>query len=143
MHGSGNTMTERQPKIDIFTVPARQKGPKRVQRVADMIKNEINLLLISRIKDPRLTHVSIVKVILTKDLKRAKIFYSVYGDEQEACKAATGLASAAGFIRKHLARELDLRATPALTFERDLSMARQEEIERILKELDSEDGPAE
>ena len=143
MNGPGNSMTEWQPKIDIFSVPARQKGSKRVQRVADMIKNEINLLLISRIKDPRLVHVSIVKVIMTKDLKRAKIFYSVYGDEQEACKGAAGLASATGFIRKHLARELDLRATPALTFERDLSMARQEEIERILKEIDSEDGPAE
>jgi ribosome-binding factor A len=108
-----------------------------------MIKNEIGILLLSRVKDPRLAHVSIVRVILTKDLKRAKIFYSVYGDEQEAAKAAAGLASASGFIRKHLARELNLRATPALTFERDLSMARQEEIERILKELDSEDGPAE
>jgi ribosome-binding factor A len=136
-------MTEWQPKIDIFSVPARQKGPKRVQRVADMIKNEIGLLLLSRIKDPRLAHVSIVQVIMTKDLKRAKIFYSVYGDEQEARKAAAGLASATGFIRKHLARELDLRATPVLTFERDLTMVRQEEIERLLKEIDSEDGPAE
>ena len=135
-------MTGRQPKIDIFSIPAGRKGPKRVQRVADMIQHEISLLLVSRIKDPRLAHISILRVIMTKDLKRAKIFYSIFGDEQEGREAAVGLASAKGYIRKHLARALDLRATPELVFERDLTLVRQEEIERIFNELHREDEAA-
>jgi ribosome-binding factor A len=135
-------MTYRQPKTDLFTVPAPRKGSKRVQRVADMIQHEIALLLVSRIKDPRLVHVSILRVNVTKDLRQAKIFYSIFGDENKVREAATGLASAKGYIRKHLAGALDLRVTPELTFERDLSLIRQEEIERIFKELHSEDETA-
>jgi len=132
-------MTDWHPKTDIFSVPTHRKGAKRVQRVADMIQHEIGLLLVSRIKDPRLAHVSILRVIMTKDLRRAKIFYSIFGDENKVREAAAGLASAKGYIRKHLAGALDLRVTPELTFERDLSLVRQEEIERIFKELHSED----
>ena len=121
-------------------------GPKRPKRVADMIKNEIALLLLRKVKDPRLTNVSITAAEVTADLRRAIVFYSVLGDEQKAKNAAAGLASARGFIRSHLAREMGLRVTPELVFKRDLSMARQQEMERLLKELNidvesSETGP--
>ena len=121
-------------------------GPKRPKRVADMIKNEIALLLLRKVKDPRLTNVSITAAEVTADLRRAIVFYSVLGDEQQAKNAAAGLASARGFIRSHLAREMGLRVTPELVFKRDLSMARQQEMERLLKELNidvesSETGP--
>ena len=76
---------------------------------------------------------------VTKDLRQAKIFYSIFGDERKVREAAAGMASAKGFIRKHLARTLNLRTTPELTFERDLSLVRQEEMERLFKELHSED----
>jgi ribosome-binding factor A len=132
-------MTDWRAKIDLFSPSPRQKSAKRTERVADILKNEIGLLLLSKIKDPRLENVSIVQVIVTKDLRRAKIFYSVYGDEQKAAEAAQGLASAKGFIRKHLAMNLDLRLTPELVFERDLSMMRQEEMEMLFKKLHSED----
>ena len=104
-----------------------------------MIQHEIGLLLVTRLKDPRLAHVSILQVTVTKDLRQAKIFYSIFGDEQKVREAAAGMASAKGFIRKHLARTLNLRTTPELTFERDLSLVRQEEMERLFRELHSED----
>ena len=132
-------MTDRQRHTDLFFVPAPRKGAKRVQRVADMIQHEIGLLLVTRLKDPRLAHVSILQVTVTKDLRQAKIFYSIFGDERKVREAAAGMASAKGFIRKHLARTLNLRTTPELTFERDLSLVRQEEMERLFKELHSED----
>lgn len=134
-------MTDWRAKIDLFSPATGQKSTKRVERVADILKNEIGLLLLSKIKDPRLENISILQVIVTRDLRRAKIFYSVYGDEQKALGAAQGLASAKGFIRKHLAKNLDLRVTPDLTFERDFSLVRQEEMERLFKELHSEDEP--
>jgi len=108
-----------------------------------MIRNEIGLLLLRKIKDPRLINVSIVAVEVTKDLRRAVVYYSVLGDDKQVEKAAEGLDRAKGFIRSHLARELGLRATPELVFKHDLSMARQEEMERLLKELNIDAEPPE
>jgi ribosome-binding factor A len=141
--GGGYDMTDRHTRTTIFTPPIKPKGSRRIERVADMIQHEISLLLLGRIKDPRLINVSVIQVIVTKDLRRAKIFYSVYGDEQKATAAEQGLSSARGFIRKHLADHLGLRVTPELVFERDLSLIRQEEMERLFKELHSEDDAAE
>ena len=100
-----------------------------------MIKSEIALLLLSKVKDPRLSRVSIVAAKVTRDLRRAVIYYSVLGDERQVKKAAEGLDRAKGYIRSHLARELGMRAIPELVFKRDLSMVHQEEMERLLKEL--------
>lgn len=105
-----------------------------------MIRNEIATLLITQIKDPRLLHVSIVSVRITKDLKRAMVFYSVFGDEQAVKAAGEGLAKAKGFIRRHISREMDLRVTPELEFKHDLSIVRQEEMERLLRDIRREDG---
>ena len=110
-------------------------GSKRPKRVADMIKNEIALLLLRKVKDPRLTAVSIVNAEVTRDLRRAIVYYSVLGDDSQVKKAAEGLDRAKGFFRSHLARELGMRATPELVFKRDLSMEHQEKMERLLKEI--------
>lgn len=110
-------------------------GSKRPKRVADMIKNEIALLLLSKVKDPRLTSVSIVNAEVTRDLRRAIVYYSVLGDDRQVKKAAEGLERAKGFFRSHLARELGMRVTPELVFKRDLSMEHQEKMERLLKEI--------
>jgi len=110
-------------------------GKKRPQRVGDMIRNELALLLLRKMKDPRLKNVTIVHVGMSKDLRQANIYYSVFGSEDEARQAAAGLDSAKGFIRSHIARELGMRFTPQLTFRRDFSAVRQEEMERLFKEL--------
>jgi ribosome-binding factor A len=138
-------MTDKTKK-GLYPFSREAAGSKRPKRVADMIKNEIALLLLRKVKDPRLINVSITSAEVTADLRRAIIFYSVLGDEMQAQNAAAGLASARGFIRSHLAREMGLRVTPELVFKRDLSMARQQEMEKLLKELNidaesSETGP--
>jgi len=122
-------------KKGLYPFSREAAGSKRPKRVADMIKNEIALLLLRKVKDPRLTNVSIISAEVTADLRRAVVFYSVIGDENQVKNAAAGLASARGFIRSHLARELGMRVTPELVFKLDLSMARQQEMERLLKEL--------
>jgi ribosome-binding factor A len=122
-------------KKGLYPFVREAAGAKRPKRVADMIKNEIALLLLRKGKDPRLTNVSIISAEVTPDLRRAVVFYSVMGEDQQIKKAAAGLASAKGFIRSHLARELGMRVTPELVFKLDLSMARQQEMEKLLKEL--------
>ena len=128
-------MTAAAQKKNIYPFTRESAGPKRPKRVADMIKNEIALLLLRKIKDPRLAHVVIVNAEATRDLRRATVYYSVLGDEKQMKNAAEGLASAKGFIRSHLARELGMRATPELVFKLDRAMIYQQEMESLLKEI--------
>ena len=130
-------------KKNLYPFGREAEGSKRPKRVADMIKNEIALLLLRKVKDPRLSSVSIVNAEMTKDLRRAIVYYSVLGDDKQVAKAAEGLERAKGFIRSHLARELGLRATPELVFKRDLSMEHQEKMERLLKEINIDADPPE
>lgn len=122
-------------KKSLYPFGREAAGSKRPKRVADMIKNEIALLLLRKVKDPRLANVSIVAAEVTKDLRRAIIYYSVLGDDKQVQKASEGLDRAKGFIRSHLAKELGMRVTPELVFKHDLSMAYQEEMEKLLKEI--------
>jgi len=139
----GRKMMATHPKKSLYPFGRETAGNKRPKRVADMIKNEIALLLLSKVKDPRLSNVSILTAEVTKDLRRAIVYYSVLGDEQKVRKAAEGLERAKGFMRSHLARELGMRVTPELVFKHDLSLARQEEMERLLKEIHIDAEPGE
>lgn len=131
------------PKNSLYPFGREKAGNKRPKRVADIIKNEIALLLLSKVKDPRLSQVVIVNAEVTRDLRKAIIYYSILGDEQQRKKAAEGLARAKGFIRSHLARELGMRATPDLVFKLDLSMVHQQEMEMLLKEIKTDDDSSE
>ena len=136
-------MTAAHPKKSLYPFGRETGGNKRTKRVADVIRSEIALLLLRKVKDPRLGNITIVGAEVTRDLRRAVVYYSVLGDENLAREAAEGLEHAKGFFRSHLARELGLRVTPELVFKRDLSMARQEEMERLLKELRIDDESTE
>ena len=114
-------------------------GPKRrPAKVADAIKNEIALLLLRKIKDPRVQQITITTVEMSDDLSLARVYYSVL-TEEAVQDAAKGIESAKGFIRKSLAKELGMRYVPQLVFERDLSLNRQEEMERLFREIKQQD----
>ena len=123
------------PKKDFYQYGREPVSHKRPKRVADLIKNEIAMLLLHKVKDPRLVNVAIVSAEVTRDLRKAIIYYSVLGDEEKTNKAAAGLARAKGFMRSHLAKELGMRATPELIFKHDLSMVHQQRMEELFKEI--------
>lgn len=107
----------------------------RQNRVNDAVKEEMAQIL-RDVKDPRIAGalVSITAAEVTKDLKLAKIYFSVLGgDYKEVLKA---LKNAQGFFRTELARRINLRITPQLMFEYDNSMEYGANISSILKELD-------
>jgi ribosome-binding factor A len=131
------------PKKDFHQYGREPESYKRPKRVADLIKNEIALLRLHKVKDPRLLNVAIVSAEVTRDLRKATIYYSVLGDEEKLQKAAAGLARAKGFMRSHLARELGMRATPELVFKHDLSMVHQQRMEELFKEIKSSAKPSE
>jgi ribosome-binding factor A len=108
---------------------------KRSHRVADVIQRELADLLQRRIKDPRLNRVTITGVELTDDLRHARIFYCFIGEAEDQETVAQGLDKARGFIRRELGQRVYLRFLPELDFRYDPSFEYGAKIDRILKEL--------
>ena len=109
----------------------------RSGRINDEMRNEVASIL-REVKDPRVkdAFVSVTGAEVTADLKYAKIFYSALrGDEKELSR---GLRSSASFIRSELARRLNLRMTPELTFIRDTSLAHGAHIASLLHKIEEE-----
>jgi ribosome-binding factor A len=113
---------------------------KRLDRVNQLIKEEVSTLLQRELKDPRLGFVTVTEVATAKDLSRAKVFVSVLGNEAQWAASLAALASARGFIRNWLRHHLELRVTPELDFRPDHSMEHAARIQALLRHLDS--GPS-
>jgi ribosome-binding factor A len=111
---------------------------KRLDRVNQLIKEEISTLVQRELKDPRLGFVTVTAVDVTKDLRSAKVFVSVLGDDQQWADSLAALGRARGFIRNWLRQHLDLRVTPELDFRADRSMEHAARIQSLLKSLDRE-----
>lgn len=107
----------------------------RRDRINDAVKQEMAVIL-RDVKDPRITGslVSITAAQVSPDLKFAKIFFSVLGDDKDEVLKA--LKNATGFFRSELAKRINLRITPQLVFEYDSSMEYGANISNILKSLD-------
>lgn len=108
---------------------------KRLDRVNQLIKEEISLVLQRELKDPRLGFITVTEVETAGDLRLAKVFVSVLGDEAKWTSSLAALKSARGFIRHWLRSHLDLRVTPALDFRPDRSMVHGARIQELLKQL--------
>ncbi len=107
---------------------------KRADRVADLLHKELSQLLLREVKDPRLRAITITAVRVSTDLRHARVLFTG-GAEAEHEAQLQGLRSAAGFLRGHLGRRLDLRYAPELTFEVDESVDRTLEVMRLLREV--------
>jgi ribosome-binding factor A len=108
---------------------------KRLDRVNQLIKEEISTLLQRELKDPRLGFVTVTDVETSKDLRVAKVFVSVLGDERQWAASLAALASARGFVRNRLRQHLDLRVTPEVDFRADHSMEHAARIQALLKHV--------
>ncbi len=115
------------PSADIY---GRQPS-RRPRRVADAIQRQLSVLFLAEIKDPRLLHLTVTGVEVSRDLRQARIFFSCEAEREEGISRA--LAKAAGFIRSQLARELGLRYVPELRFLRDVSLEQGAAIEKLLR----------
>jgi ribosome-binding factor A len=108
---------------------------KRSERLGELLLAEISELVVRDLKDPRLGFVTFTRVELSDDLRHAKVFASILGSEPEKARTLQGLASATGYIRRHLGRILRLRYTPELTFLIDESMEHGAKIAQLLRQL--------
>ena len=111
----------------------------RQTRINEQMAQELAIAL-REIKDPRLANslVSITEVDCAKDLKNARVYYSFFQQKYTAEEVKRALKGAAGYLRTHLARTLNLRETPQLTFEFDDSMERGNRISSLLRDVTAE-----
>ena len=113
----------------------------RHDKIAEAIKQEVSVIIHDKLKDPRVGFVTITRVELTNDLRLAKIFYSVFGKDQDYKKTKSALDSALGYIRSLVAQRLSLRLAPELMFKEDRSTEYSVRIEEILREVKEKDDP--
>ena len=110
-----------------------QQTSYRAERVNELIRRELVLLLSKETKDPRLQEVVITDVKVSRDLTSAKVFFSV--DESAQKTVTTLLNKASGFFRSSLSRVLDLRHTPALSFIYDTAPNTGARMDHLLSKL--------
>lgn len=100
-----------------------KKTSHKNQRINGEVQRELSRIISMEIKDPRINPMtSVTDVIVTPDLKFCKAFISVLGDADSVNETIQGLKSASGYIRRELAKSINLRNTPEITFVADNSI---------------------
>ncbi|ERL25130.1 30S ribosome-binding factor RbfA [Mitsuokella sp. oral taxon 131] len=116
----------------------------RVEKVQELMKQEISEIILRELKDPRIGFVTVTSVECTGDLREAKIYVSLMGDEKDAKECWAGLMSSLGFIRREIGKRIRLRFTPELTFALDKSLDYSARIQELLlkvrKEAEEKEG---
>jgi ribosome-binding factor A len=107
----------------------------RQERVKELLKAEISEIIRKEIKDPRLGFITITDAEVSKDLRHAKVFVSVFGDEQAKKESLAILQSAAGYIRGEFGRRAHMKIIPELVFKIDTAVEHGARIFELLQQV--------
>ncbi len=109
---------------------------KRLNRISEEVKRVVSELIYNGLKDPRVNSMTtITKVEVTRDLRYAKIYVSVFGNKEEKDNTLLGLESAKGFIRKEISSRIDLRYAPEPIFVLDESIEQGIYMSKLIEEV--------
>ncbi len=108
---------------------------RRPERLAEVLRAEVMEIVGYELDDPRLLGVTVTEVRVSDNLRDAKIFVFVEGDEMEIKEALKALQHAATFVRQQVALNLDLRHAPVLNFVRDTVEENAIRIEEVIQDL--------
>jgi len=108
---------------------------RRTAKVAQAIRQVVSSAILFELRDPRVKNVTVLQAEVAGDLRTAKIFVSILGDEKTEQLSMKGLEAARGWIQSRIADELDLRLTPVLTFVVDYGIKKSIEVSKLLREL--------
>jgi ribosome-binding factor A len=111
---------------------------QRQERVGQLLRDEISRIVQRGMRDPRLGLVTLTEVEVSADLRQARVYVSVYGDEETVRQTVEALSGAAGYIRVELSRAVKLRYIPELTFHYDDSLARGARVLELMEKLKHE-----
>ena len=113
----------------------------RPDRVGDQIRQELSEILSrGEVHDPGIGFITLTRVQVTADLQLARVFYTSLGDPAARKETARALTRATGFFRRQIGARLQLRRVPELEFRFDESIAHQDRIEQILRDIHEEDA---
>lgn len=112
---------------------------KHRARIEETIHQLIAELLFRRVKDPRVSNVSILRVEAAKDYSVAKIYYNIIGGDSEIEQVRAGLESCRGYMRSMVKRNIRLRVIPELVFIYDSSLDRAMAIEELIDRIHDEE----
>lgn len=112
---------------------------KRLNRISEEVKRVVSELIYNGLKDPRVNSMTtITNVEVTRDLRFAKIYVSVFGDKDEKENTIIGLESAKGFIRKEIGSRIDLRYAPEPVFYLDESIEQGLYMSKLIEDLNKD-----
>jgi ribosome-binding factor A len=104
-------------------------------KVAEAIREIVSTTVLFELKDPRVKNVTVLRAEVSGDLRHAKVYVSVMGDEKSRSLSMHGLASARGFIQSKLADRLQTRYTPVLNFVLDPGPRISAETSALLRDV--------
>lgn len=108
---------------------------RRPERLAETLRAEITEIVGYELDDPRLIGVTVTDVRVSDNLREAKVFVIVQGDEKETKEALKALQHAATFVRQQVALDLDLHHAPVLNFVRDMVEENAIRVDELLKDI--------
>ncbi|AGT31579.1 ribosome-binding factor A [Geobacillus genomosp. 3] len=112
----------------------------RATRVGEQMKKELSDIIGRKLKDPRIGFVTVTDVRVTGDLQQAKVYISVFGDDEQRENTLKALEKAKGFIRSEIGQRIRLRKTPEILFEIDETIEYGSRIEQLIRKISDEDG---
>lgn len=118
-----------------------KRNPRQV-RINEEFRKEISSLIMNELKDPRIHPMTtVVEAQVTKDLKFCKVYISVLGNQEEQDDTLKGLNSSKGFIRSELAKRINMRNTPELTFVPDQSIEYSIKMSKLIDDIKVKENP--
>jgi len=110
----------------------------RLERVNSLIKQELGRVITTRLKDARLGFVTVTEADTSPDLKHCKVYISVLGSDKESQGTLAALSHSEGFLKREIARVLNLRFTPQLHFKLDTRAEHSLHMEDVFRKIREE-----
>ena len=116
---------------------------RRTAKASRAVREVVSSAILFELNDPRVKGVTVLEAEVADDMRTAKVYVTVMGDEKIQRRCMQGLNSARGFLQQKIAARIDTRYTPVITFVLDQSVKKSVEAARILRELARERGELE
>jgi ribosome-binding factor A len=112
---------------------------KRAIRVGDQILKCAAGLLLQKVRDPRVSGVTLTGIQVSNDLKNAIIFFSLIGNQDDIKRAQAGLDSAKGYFKREIGLEVKLKNTPDIVFKYDPTLETGDHLEKLFQKIKTEE----
>ena len=123
-------------------LPRRSMTSRRLLKAAQAVREVVSMAILTELRDPRVKYVTVTKVEVLPDMKQAKVYVTIMGDETQQRLSLRGLQNAAGFLQAKIAERIDTRYTPRLEFLLDEGAKNLQQIDQILRRVLPTDSDA-